>query len=300
MNIIGYDFYVDDSALITSGEYEKGFNRIKLQNGTFDDILVSDSLEHYGAADIPVDWDSNTVLHAQFNGNAIAGNIDYKAEVIDCMRLKRREVGTTQWLTVYEVPISSPDDFQFAFIDRYAKCADYEYCVVPVIGNTEQGYMSEMITSKFDGIVICDTEKSYKTIADNSVASVNRNRPNNVVTTLENKYPYVIYNGQADYETGTVQGLFVEVDWKAKRLKLENITRYSHEVLAFLQNSRPKILKTFDGRIWMIDVTGTPTATPGSAYNQITISFEWTEIGSAESSTDLYNNAFIDVNVERS
>ena len=47
----------------------------------------------------------------------------------------------------------------------------------------------------------------------------------------------------------------------------------------FLTNGQPKILKSFDGRIWMVDITGDPTATVQNHPDQVSISFNFTEIG---------------------
>ena len=300
MNIIGLDFFNDLSPVASLNDVGSGFDSIRIQNAEFDDLLVSRSVTPYGTIKIPTDWDNATVLHAQFNGDLGAGNVNYQAKIIDKMRVKRRKVGETKWISLYEHPIRKADDFQFAFVDRFAKVGEYEYCIVPIINGTEQNYISKKITSYFDGIILCDKEQSYKTIADESISSVTRNRPNNIVTTLENKYPYVVYNGSTNYESGSASGLFVEIDWNERKMKLDEIPVYSQKVMNFMMNGRPKILKAFDGRMWMVDITGSPSASVGNHPNQISISFEFTEIGHAESSSDLCNNSFIDVNVERS
>ena len=71
-------------------------------------------------------------------------------------------------------------------------------------------------------------------------------------------------------------------------------------ILDFLCDGNPKILKHEDGRMWMVQITGTPSESESPHPDFPTTSFEWVEIGSAESSTMLYSNNFIDVNVEGS
>jgi hypothetical protein len=67
----------------------------------------------------------------------------------------------------------------------------------------------------------------------------------------------------------------------------------------FLCDGTPKILKHRDGRIWMISTTGTPNETPQDVPEIENTSFDWVEIGSVDSTNDLYNNGFINVNIEQ-
>ena len=65
-----------------------------------------------------------------------------------------------------------------------------------------------------------------------------------------------------------------------------------------MNDGKPKIMKLSDGRIWMISTTDGLTEDNGEVEHYVHHSFNWVEIGDPESSSDLYNNNFIDVNLE--
>ena len=65
----------------------------------------------------------------------------------------------------------------------------------------------------------------------------------------------------------------------------------------WLSNKKPKILKFYDGRIWLISVTGGITDAGDSINDLRKISFDWVEIGKPNSET-LYNCALSDVGRE--
>ena len=57
-------------------------------------------------------------------------------------------------------------------------------------------------------------------------------------------------------------------------------------------------MKLTDGRIWMISITNGVSENNDAIEGYVHHSFDWVEIGDAESSGDLYYNNFIDCNVE--
>ena len=200
-----------------------------------------------------------------------------------------------------EFPIKETSDFTFTYVDRYARArTEYEYAVVPLINNVEMNYTIGTVYSDFDGIIICDSNESYQTVADESIQTVTRRNPASIIEPLDSVYPYVIHNGNTNYDTGTVQGLFVEIDWDKKVFKTKSSFMLRDTVMRFLTNGQPKILKSFDGRIWMVDITSDPTATVQNHPDQVSISFNFTEIGDTYSTTDMYNNGLTDINREGS
>lgn len=151
------------------------------------------------------------------------GNLEYRADTVSTVRVKRRERGENgSWITLKEFPIKETSDFTFTYVDRYARArTEYEYAVVPLINNVEMNYTIGTVYSDFDGIIICDSNESYQTVADESIQTVTRRNPASIIEPLDSVYPYVIYNGNTNYDTGTVQGLFVEIDWD-KRYSKQN------------------------------------------------------------------------------
>lgn len=301
MNLLGMSMYTDSKSMIPMPPPSANITSIKLENGAFDDMLFTNNVVQFEAP-IGTEWDNHTIMHARFNNNLTAGNLNYSTEMISLVRIKRREKGeNASWVTIKEVPITKTEDFSFTYIDRYARSrTEYEYAVVPVMNNIELDYTIGNVYSNFDGIVICDKEESYQAVADESVPTANRRNPYSLAEPLDSKFPFVFFNGNTNYETGSVQGLFVEIDWDKHQFKTSSGARYREKVKAFLTNRKPKILKCMDGRIWMIDVTSDPTESVQNHPDQVSISFNFTEIGDVASTRDMYFNNFTDVDLEGS
>lgn len=301
MNLLGMSMYTDSKSMITMPPRLEKFTYTKLEHGAFDDLLFTGNVVQFEQP-IGTNWDNNTILHAKFNNNLMAGNLDYSTETISLVRIKRREKGeNATWVTIKEIPITKTEDFSFTYVDRYARSrTEYEYAVVPVMNNIELDYTIGTVYSSFDGIVVCDKEESYQAVADVSVPTASRRNPSSIAEPLDSKYPYVFFNGNTNYDTGSAQGLFVEIDWDKHQFKTANGARYREKVKAFLTNGKPKILKCLDGRIWMIDVTSDPTESVQNHPDQVSISFNFTEIGDVASTRDMYFNNFTDVDLEGS
>lgn len=301
MNLLGMSMYTDSKSMITMPPRREKITYIKLGNGAFCDLLFTGNVVQFEKP-ISTNWDNNTILHAKFNNDLKAGNLDYSTETISIVRIKRREKReNATWVTIKEIPITKTEDFSFTYVDRYARArTEYEYAVVPVMNNVELDYTIGNVYSNFDGIVVCDKEESYQTVADESVPTASRRNPFGQVEPLDSKFPYIFFNGNTNYDTGTAQGLFVEIDWDRRQFKTSSGARYREKVKAFLTNGKPKILKCMDGRIWMIDVTSDPSETVQNHPDQVSISFNFTEIGDVTSTRDMYLNDFTDVDLEGS
>ena len=73
----------------------------------------------------------------------------------------------------------------------------------------------------------------------------------------------------------------------------ENLWEYRREIDDFLTNGEPKLLKSFDGEMWMVDIINnierSNTGHPDLVNHQI----EWVEVGDPLMVGDLYDNGFI-------
>ena len=74
-----------------------------------------------------------------------------------------------------------------------------------------------------------------------------------------------------------------------------NVTwKYRKRFREWLCNGKPKILKYYDGRIFLISVTDTVSDDDSEHnYKNIT-SWSWVEIGDVNSTTDLINSGFME------
>ena len=89
------------NAILPYPPYNEALNVLKLQNGVYDDLLLSrDADKDYGKYNLDNGWQAQTAIYAAFNGDTLGGNLRYRAEQISEMRLKRRRVGTYNWITL--------------------------------------------------------------------------------------------------------------------------------------------------------------------------------------------------------
>ena len=73
-------------------------------------------------------------------------------------------------------------------------------------------------------------------------------------------------------------------------MDLPGSNKFRSDIMDFLMNGRPKILKWDDGRIWLISVTGSPTDSRVDHELVREISFQFAEIGDCNDPRTLYLN----------
>ena len=93
------------------------FNKIEIMNGIDAHLNITSEATLPYSVEIPTQWTNYTVLDAPFNGNLRAGNFDFTIAQLDTILVKRREVGTQTWLTIFQVPITKNEDLNFIKID---------------------------------------------------------------------------------------------------------------------------------------------------------------------------------------
>lgn len=289
--IAGYKYTADLTHVIVDDA-----DTLVIGNGAFDQLYVTRSIEDQ-PDDFP-SWDYDTIMNATFDGNLRGGNISYMIQQISSIRIKRRRAGGYNWVTLFDVPIKEPHDLEFERYDRYAaNGVGYEYALVPVVDNKE-GYVNKNgITPRFVGCFLFEKDKGYSTDLEISKGTITRNKQTNVVTTLSNKYPVVINNGNSDYESGQFTMMFLPKD-STGEYTAEKAYEYREEIKAFLNDGKPKIMKLTDGRNWMICTTDGISENNDDIEGYVHHSFSWVEIGDPENAGDLYYNNFIDCNVE--
>lgn len=278
------------------------FESLRIENGVFDDLyLTEDSTLEYTTT-IPTTWDVNTVLHALFDGTLYGGNINLVLSETSAIRIKRREINSYKWITLYERTINSEDDFDFEFFDRYARAnKEYEYAVVPVMANIEGVPVAGgTIKSRFEGVYILNKESIFGAILNIKKSESQKVAQRQSIQTMNSKYPFHIQNGKSNYYSGSTSGFFVERNLDTCDFDIAGGYEYRKNLMDFLNDGTSKILKYDDGRMMLIGITGTPTETDGGHEDMISTTFTWEEIGDCESSNDLYDHGLIDIIIERS
>lgn len=299
MIFLGYNFLRDRYCWQPTPTDFTNINDIKIENGIYDHFNVTKDVDFGYTTDLPGAWNLQTQLDANFNGNIRAGNIEYILAQISSIKVKRRVKGTFDWITLFTVPIEKISDVDFVRYDYIAKNDEtYEYAIVPVLGNTEGDYSINSIKSEFYGIFITDNTTTYKFLEDATYSNNTKAHRTGIYEPYGSKYPVVISNGDLSYESGSLSGTILkvsdngEIDRNTTRQRLKAIKD-------FLSTSNGKVLKDFNGNIWLVtvndDISSNYVTEVGMGFAQI--SFNWTEIGDYSNKNDLYyNNLIEDVN----
>ena len=118
---------------------------------------------------------------------------------------------------------------------------------------------------------------------------------NQILQLLNSKYVSVVSNSDINYESGSITGSFIQIDETSEEVKPHGGLQYRAQLKDRLVNKKPLILKISDGRIWMIQVTGTPSDSQKGHRDLRAITFEWVEVGDINDMKALYENGLSDV-----
>lgn len=299
MIFLGYDFLRDKYCWQPTPTDFTNINNIRIENGIYDHMNITKDVDFDYTTELPGKWNLQTQFDADFNGTITAGNVDYILAQISSIKVKRRVKGTFDWMTLFTVPINKVSDVDFVRYDYIAKNNEtYEYAIVPVIGNTEGEYSINSIKSEFYGIFITDNKSSYKFLEGASYSGNERSNQTGIFEPYGSKYPVVIKNGALSYDKGTLTGTVIKFDAN-QELDREGTIERLKAIENFLTEPTGKILKDFNGNIWLVSITDN---IPVTYYSEVgmgfaQVSFNWNEIGNATDSGDLYyNNLIEDIN----
>lgn len=299
MLFLGTTFFGARYTLDPSPTIAKDIKNIYIENGTFDQLFVSKN------PDLKVEngydsWDYDTILNATFDDKTLdAGNSGFSLRNTDYVLVKCREVGTFDWTPIYVKKINTVEDFKINVKDYYRSSNTiYEYMVVSVCNGIENTYVSKEVKSYFDGLFICDKDNIYGTLYNLDVMDPTRNIKSSTKALLNKQYATTVSNGRSNYDSGTASGAFIKFNQDTNEIDISGGIKYRNSIKNWLSNNKPKILKFYDGRTWLISVTENITDTTDSNNNIRKISFDWVEIGDPNSVKTLYNCNLSDVGKE--
>lgn len=265
---------------------------VEISNAIFDEVYMDSNTDLPYDTEIP-EWGYSTILDAKFQNNILAGNVDFTLDSISGMFIKKRKVGDYKWTTIHYVPIQTEEDFDFYFNDIVVAAeTTYEYAAVPIVNNAEGTYQTITVDVCYDGCFIIDPTRGYQVIGELKRSNLTRKIPANVVETVHSPYPFVHYYSESKYDQFTVSGWFVERDKQTYRFDSLNGWKYREAVRDFLSNRRAKIVKWYDGQIYMACVTSDVGETEGTFNEHVTTNIQFTQIGNVSSNSDLYKHGF--------
>lgn len=270
---------------------------VELLDAKYSKLYITKDVQSTPSIDEGIEWNWDTVLYADYsNETTNAGNMDWTVETVSDIVVKRRIYGEFDWTTIDIRHINTEEDFNIIGIDRFNQSVtDYEYALVPYLNDNPGVYIIKSIYSEFDDAYIIERNKYYKIISTDNAINTIRNIPGNHNNLLDSRYPVFFHSGKMNYDTGSVTGKFFDLENDCRIMTKDKSYAYKRGLMDFLTDGEPKILKTSDGRIWLIQVIPSPSDNSDNTYEIRNISFDWVEIGNYRSTKDLYYANLIDL-----
>lgn len=294
--LCGYNFCGDGNALDPVPVLADSYSSITVKNGIFDHWNLTNDVSSDYSSEIPSEWDVLTVMDANFNGTLEAGNIDESLADADGFKVKRRKTDEYNWITLAYFD-SAESSLSFALNDNIAQSGiEYEYALVPVFDSEEGEYLTETITTKFEGVFICDMDTIYRFYTGVSYGAETRVQKIGTIEAYGRQYPIIVSNGAINYNAGSVSGYVMspdyDDDYNWDRLAMVETRK---ELKDFLVNKKAKILKDWNGNIWLMMITSNPSTSYVSDFGMGIgkVSVSWTEIGDSNTQEDLYQSGII-------
>jgi hypothetical protein len=293
----GYNFVDDISAVDPFVTNINNLNSATIQNGIFDHFNLTADVTSTYSSTIPTAWDYLTLMDANFNGTINAGNSGFVLETLSGFKIKRRKITDFTWLDLAFIPITDLSQLEFSFQDNLAaSLQDYEYAFVPVISGVEGNYITNTISTTFNGVFICDLDTIYRFYAGVQYGSTEQVQKIGVFEPLGLQYPVVVSNALLNYQKGQVSGTVLNSTF-ATTAQIDRlaIVQERKALLEFLTNKKAKILKDWNGNSYLMIISGSPTTAYNNSYGQgiMDVGFDYVELGDSNTQSDLYNSGII-------
>ena len=303
MLFLNSQFIGDTHSICYSPTDTDKFNTVKLQNAIFDAFYLTNDIYTAPSGSYPKAWDVDTIMYAEFKDTVSAGSVDWQKKDTPVYLVKRRESGgdDSSWITIAKYDIVDGDTVNQATIDFLnASKTMYDYAFVPIRNGSEGEYIMNTVLSEFDGICVMERGSYWWSPITDAKVDTTRNIEKSFNTMLNNRYPISVTRAITNYDSGSATGMFVPYDEDECRFinDAESRIPYQKKFMDFLTNYQPKIFKTLDGRIWLVDVVPSPEDRASNYYDERYVTFSWHEIGRYDSEKDLYRSNLITVEEE--
>ncbi len=266
---------------------------VKLTNSVVDHFFVTINTQQEYSTEIPT-WDNYTVMSAYFENSTSAGNVDFTLDMVNHIKIKRREVGQLDWITIVNKIVNTVDDLSFTVKDYFIPSGKhFEYALVPCKDSKEYDYYTLDVVSNFIGIFVSDLDDSMKLFSGVSYPQDNYTQDIGILKPFNQVYPIIIQNAKTKFRSLVVSGDILDNNYGFNPNEINDI---KDKWIAFLTNGRIKFIKDWNGDIIMGKVTTPPSFTYKNNTSMIipTISFTLTEQGKYNNIDDLRRNGYLD------
>lgn len=291
--IIGQTFLGYTDSYLNEANPIGSLTSINFEESVIDEILATNDVVT-ADSEVKKTWNYNTVFLAQFQDSLQAGNLIFNDQVITSVKFKRRPYGELTWQQIVAFPYSGLEDV-FEFDDRYVQSTEtYEYAMVPAVGLLEGDYVvSDPIEIKYEGMYLMDIQNSYKLFYNLQIGDFETIRPNEIVEPVNGrKYPIVLYNGDLQYQKGSMNALILISETGVVNPRNERI--YRQGLMNFLCDGNPKLLKNSDGMYMIVSIVGSPVLSPFNFVTGVyTLNVNVVEIGDPKNDDELIASGLV-------
>ena len=122
------------------------------------------------------------------------------------------------------------------------------------------------------------------------------------VKPLNRKYPITVVNGITGYRSGTFECIFLNLPCDG--IENDGLLPYQYrdKIIQMLTNGQPKLIKSYEGELFMINITDNIEESERQAvydgsknYELVTNKFSWVECADPYDAKELNYNGFTDV-----
>lgn len=275
-----------------------------------------------------------TLSAATVINNACGGYISVSSNLsaqytsdITKVLVKRKDTGNAinPWVTLFAIPINQASDMNFTVIDFYnAHGHSYIYALVPIFIQTQSGVQVEVeggytqsdeVKSFFNGVFVADNSGIQKFVAGTSYGDAQLHQATGVIETIGGKYPVIVSNSNMHYYTGSISaytlgdGLYLTsqspigdyitftTESTSNKISRNDIVALRKRIGDFLTNKSPKIIKDWNGNIFLVMFTDNVTFSFVNEWGMGLVTFDalWTEIGQPDDQSDLESCGLINL-----
>ena len=234
---------------------------------------------YYDYEPIIVNYSSEPTFSSNFISKNVIGGVNLSLDLSGVIHNKtvfsRTELNANEYLEIKTVEGNSD---LITVLDRYA-IPNKEYIYMASVYNGQTIVNTYYTKIKYISNCICisDIFGCYTAVADITKHPISRNDRGSTQEAIDSKYPFHVINGSPDYDSGTIDAFFSDVD--ECEIEIDNKS-YSDILRAWLNNGRAKFLSYYTGEAWIVTVFTIQTTDPDKKdiYNT---TFKWTQIGDA-------------------
>lgn len=296
----GYNFCRDIDSLNPFPTNLTNITSTQIQNAIYEHIDISKNVSFSYTNELP-EWDFDTIIDCDFETGVGAGNVDFTLSQLTSIKIKRRKKGDFSWITIQEIPVNSEADLNMVKFDYFVPSnEEFEWALVPILNGVEGQYIVGSLVTEFNGVFISDVTNTFRLDARVSYEGRSSLQSVGQITPLGRRFPVVIKNGEADYEVGTVSGTLLNDSFFINgEINRKEIVDKINSFNSFLKNGKPKIIKDYNGNIWLVLITSNISVSYDNNYGMgiASVSFDWTEQGKYDNEDDLYDNGLIELDI---